>query len=46
VFATLYRSVGSYSLTYAIFSVMALVGVAALVVARSRTMEKTRLGGV
>lgn len=35
-FATLYRLLGSYSLTYGLFSVMALAGVAALLTTRTR----------
>ena len=37
-FATLYRATGTYTLTYALFSIMALFGVAALVAARVRTV--------
>lgn len=43
-FATLYRALGSYSLTYGIFSVVSLVGVAALLTvrARSRSQDQAR----
>jgi hypothetical protein len=38
-FATLYRVLGSYALTYGAFSVVALIGVAALLSVRTRGGE-------